>query len=37
VLHKDSPVTDWRAFAARENLYRVAYENDTEVIVAPRQ
>ena len=36
VLHKESPVTDWRAFAAREDLYHVAYENETEVIIAPR-
>lgn len=36
VLHKESPVTNWRAFAAQENLYRVAYENETEVIIAPR-
>ena len=37
VLHKRYPGVDPRAFAARSDLYRKAFENDAVVIFAPRR
>lgn len=36
VLHKPDQTIDWRAFVEKKDLYRVVYENEKEIIVAPR-
>ncbi len=35
VFHKRYPALDWRNFERRDDLYRVAYENDSVVIFEP--
>lgn len=37
VINKGHPTVDWRSFASRPDLYRVAYENDAAIIFEPRR
>jgi hypothetical protein len=36
VFHKRYPTIDWRSFAHQEDLYRVAFENESVIIFQPR-
>jgi hypothetical protein len=37
VFHKRYPTIDWRSFAHQEDLYRVAFENESVIIFQPRE
>jgi hypothetical protein len=37
VLHKRYPTIDWRPFEQHKELYRVAFENESVVILEPRE
>ena len=37
VFHKRYPTIDWRAFERREDLYRIAFENESVVVFEPRE
>ncbi|MDQ4126656.1 MAG: hypothetical protein M3151_01645 [Actinomycetota bacterium] len=37
VLHKRNPNVDWHSFGRQEDLYRLVYENESVVILEPRE
>jgi hypothetical protein len=37
MVNKNHPTVDWRAFASRPRLYRVAFENEAAIVFEPRR
>lgn len=37
MVDKGNPAVDWRAFEARSDLYRVAFENEAAIVFEPRR
>jgi hypothetical protein len=37
VLHKRYLTIDWRRFAHQDDLYRIAFENESVIVFEPRQ